>query len=158
MTFLFILGFATGLLVVHYSLIIPNEGLENSSPEEFWQKHPDKKWLRFFLYYIPFFWIVIFLFLVPLFIRVFDPGTLSFSITFWFMGGISLIDGMFELFGSFSPERRLSFASTNRSRGLQLVRFKQGLKIPRYGLLRIAILIIIGFALPILFQPDIASF
>jgi hypothetical protein len=86
---------------------------------------------------------------VPIFIRVFDPGILSFSITFWFIGGISLIDGMFELFGSYSPERRLSFASTNRSRGLQLVRLKQGANIRRYGLLRMALLLTIGFILPV---------
>jgi hypothetical protein len=149
MAFFFILGAFTGFLFTNFPRLIPYPSVDKYSPEEFVQVYPEVKWVGSFLQNVPLLWFVAYIFLFMFLPQILKGPGLLFSLSFWFMGGISLLDGLFEIATYISPERRMSM---NRGSTSYLICMSLGDSVRRYGAVRTVLVLLVGFALPSIIQ------
>jgi hypothetical protein len=149
MGFLFIAGALIGFLFTNFPRLIQYPGVEKYSPEEFVQSFPEVKWVKGFLASVPLLWFVFYIFLFALLPQILEGPVLLFSITFWFLGGISLIDGFFEIISYISPQRSISM---NRGSGSRFLGMALGDSVRCYGIIRTGLVLVVGLILPVVTQ------
>ncbi|MBE2222154.1 MAG: hypothetical protein IAF02_11465 [Anaerolineae bacterium] len=149
MGFLFIAGAIIGFLFTNFPRLIQYPNVDKYSPEEFVQSFPEVKWIKGFLTNVPLLWFVFYGFLFVILPQILEGPVLLFSITFWFLGGISLIDGFFEIISYISPLRSISM---NRGGSSRFLGMALGDSVRRYGVIRTGLILIVGFILPVVTQ------
>lgn len=150
MVILFIAGaIIIGFLFTNFPRLIQYPDVEKYSPEEFVQKFPEVKWVKGFLVKVPHLWFVFYIFLFATLPQILKGPVLLFSLMFWFLGGISLIDGLFEIVSYISPQRSISMSKGSESRFLGMALSDS---VRRYGIIRTGLILVVGFILPIIAQ------
>lgn len=143
----FLLGIALSLLLVHSSWILGPPQVDVLSGEEFEKIHADRPWIFRLMKLNVFIWIVLFLVMLLTLLPMLKVNIPIFAFSFWFVGGICLLDGLIEVFTCHAPQR---IVSTGRGGGSGVRRVASGRLVRLFGLGHIGLTLVIGLLLPLI--------
>ncbi len=110
-------GLAIGFAVLWVSEGFRPKKLVDITPESFWTKYPNKRWIYFLLFNLPFLWLMVWVFLMPAILGSRLADILKgFFVTFTIFAGIGLLDGLLETITLVSVKRKINFARGFRRR------------------------------------------
>ena len=141
----FLLGFVLGFLLVHSQWLLSFFDVDILSAEEFEQSHPDKRWMLRLMNVNMFIWILIYLLFVFPSAPVFKSSAI-FVISFWFVGGMSLLDSLIEIFIGHAPLRIVTAGRGGGGSGV--IRVASGKQVRLFGLGQMMLTILVGVVLP----------
>lgn len=147
---LFLLGFLAGYIFTKFPRIIKYRDVDKYLPEEFAKEYPDVEWVNRFLENVPLIWMVLYIFVILFITQNWYVPSSAYCIAFWAYGGMSLIDGIFEIISYISPER-IVYMSRNPF-GNRLLSLSMGENVRRYGIIRTALILFIGIVGPAIIQ------
>ena len=129
-----LLGFIFGMLTLFVpSLFWPKE-IPRLPSQLFFNQYPDKKWLYYIHFGLPFFWIILYLIVIsPVLWRIGDDTL--YLLSFMLGGGLAVGHGIIEIISHVSMR--------NFSRGGQAI-YVSDVSIRRFGLIRIGFVLLLG--------------
>ena len=145
----FLFGIFLSLLLIHSSWILRQPWVDILSSDEFEKTHADKPWIFRLMRLNLFIWIVLFIVLIPIVLSILKDYISVFTFSFWFIGGICLLDGLVEVFTCNAPQR---IVSTGRGGSSGVIRVASGKLVRLFGLGHIILTIVIGLILPLILK------
>lgn len=150
MILLYLLGILAGFVFIKFPRIMKYRDVDKYLPKEFADSYPEVAWINRFLESVPMIWMVLYIFVI-LFLTQnwYDPSS-AYGIGFWAYGGMSLMDGIFEIISYISPDRIVRMS--RNPFGNRLVSLSMGKHVRKYGVIRTALILLLGIIVPVIYQ------